>query len=241
MNEKFSRSAMILGETPVDLLSKKSVIVFGVGGVGGYVCEALIRSGVGKLTIVDKDEVDTSNFNRQIIALDSTNGKDKTEVMKRRLEDINPKAKIEGKKCFFLPENQNEFDFSQYDYVVDAVDTVTAKLLIIEKATKSGTPVISSMGTGNKLYPEMLKVADIYDTSVCPLARIMRKELRKRNLEKLKVVYSEEEPITGNKNNKQADDEYSKRSKDVPGSMIFVPATAGILMAREIVLDLIKN
>ncbi len=232
MNELYKRTSMLIGEDKVNFLKQKTVAVFGVGGVGGYVAEALARAGIGHIVLIDKDEVSDSNRNRQIIALTSTIGRPKVEVMKERILDINPEAKVTARQCFFLPETADEFDFSDYDYVVDAVDTVTAKLLIIEKSKESEVPVISSMGTGNKLDATAFKVADIYKTSVCPLARVMRRELKKRGIDSLKVVYSEEEPII---NNTEAEN-----GKPVPASISFVPSVAGLIIAGEVIKDLIK-
>lgn len=225
MMEQFSRSEMLLGESGIEKLSNKKVAVFGVGGVGGYVCEALARIGVGSISIVDNDNVSISNLNRQIIATHSTLGRSKVEVMKERILDINPEASVTVHQCFFLPENADEFDFEQYDYVIDAVDTVTAKIEIIMKARAVGVPVISSMGTGNKLDPSRFRIADIYDTTMCPLAKVMRKELKKRNVDALKVVFSDEKPI--------------KTNSSVPGSTSFCPPVAGLTIAAEVVKDLI--
>ena len=192
MNETFARTELLIGEDGLKKLRKARVAVFGIGGVGGYVAEALARSGVGSLDLIDRDKVCLSNLNRQIIALHSSIGRYKTEVMRERILDINPEARVEAHNCFYLPETKDEFDFSSYSYVVDAVDTVTAKLSLAEQAQKAGTPIISSMGAGNKLNPFLFETADIYETSVCPLARVMRRELRKRGIEHLKVVYSKE-------------------------------------------------
>lgn len=223
MKEQFSRTAQLLGNENVEKLFDKHVIVFGVGGVGGYVVEALARSGVGKISIVDNDVVNESNINRQIIALHSTVGMQKVEVLKNRILDINPECKVFVYNQFFLPENSNDFDFSIYDYVVDAVDTVTAKLEIIKKSKESNVPVISSMGTGNKLNPMGFKVSDISKTKVCPLARVMRNELKKRGISKVKCVYSEENPVI---------------QTQTPASVAFVPSVAGLLIASEVVKDL---
>ena len=221
-------------------LYNSNVIIFGVGGVGGYVTEALARSGVGSFTLVDKDTVSISNINRQIIATESTVGRDKVDVMKERILDINPHAKVEIIKCFYLPENADEFDLSRYDYVVDAVDTVTAKLEIIVRANEAGVPVISSMGAGNKLDPTGFMVADIYDTSVCPLAKVMRRELKKRGIKKLKVVYSKEEPIKLLKKDLSENGENETAGvKPVPGSVAFVPSVVGLILAGEIIKDII--
>ena len=223
MKEQFSRTAQLLGNENVENLFDKHVIVFGVGGVGGYVVEALARSGIGKISIVDNDVINESNINRQIIALHSTIGKQKVEVLKNRILDINPECQVFVYNQFFLPENSNDFDFSIYDYVVDAVDTVTAKIEIIKKSKESNVPVISSMGTGNKLNPMGFKVSDISKTKVCPLARVMRNELKKRGISKVKCVYSEENPVI---------------QTQTPASVAFVPPVAGLLIASEVVKDL---
>ncbi|MBP3922143.1 MAG: tRNA threonylcarbamoyladenosine dehydratase [Ruminiclostridium sp.] len=233
MNELYKRTSMLIGEEKMNILKQKTVAVFGVGGVGGYVAEALARAGVGHIVLIDKDEVSDSNRNRQIIALTSTVGRPKVEVMKERILDINPEARVTAKQCFFLPETADEFDFCGYDYVVDAVDTVTAKLLIIEKSKAAGVPVISSMGTGNKLDATAFRVADIYKTSVCPLARVMRRELKKRGIESLRVVYSEEEP--------KAPCGETENGKPVPASISFVPSVAGLIIAGEVIKDMIKQ
>ena len=222
--EQFKRTESLIGQEAVDKLLTSKVIVFGVGGVGSYVCEALARAGIGYMEIVDKDEVDITNINRQLIALHSTIGMPKVEVCKARLTDINPSMEVVSRQCFYLPERSDEFDFSQYDYVVDAVDNVTAKLDIICKAKAAGVMVISSMGTGNKLDPMAFKVADIEKTKVCPLAKVMRKELRKRGVEGVKVVYSEEEP--------------QNTDSRTPASISFVPSAAGLLIAKTVIDDL---
>lgn len=226
MKEQFSRTAQLLGNENVEKLFDKHVIVFGVGGVGGYVVEALVRSGVGNISIVDNDVVNESNINRQIIAFHSTIGMQKVEVLKNRILDINPDCQVFVHNQFFLPENSNDFDFSIYDYVVDAVDTVTAKIEIIKKSKESNVSVISSMGTGNKLNPVGFKVSDISKTKVCPLARVMRNELKKRGISKVKCVYSEENPVIQTK---------------TPASVAFVPPVAGLLIASEVIEDLIKD
>lgn len=230
----FSRTQLLIGEDGIERLRRARVAIFGVGGVGGYVCEALVRSGIGSFDLVDNDTVSLTNLNRQIIALRSTLGQAKTEVMRKRMLDINPQADIRIHNCFFLPENAADFPFSEYDYVVDAVDTVTAKIELVLQAQKHDIPVISCMGTGNKLDPSKLQVADIYDTRVCPLAKVMRHELRKRGVPSLKVVYSEEIPITP----EQSQEETAKRA--VPGSTAFVPPSAGLLIASEVVRDLLS-
>lgn len=229
----FSRTELLLGKEKVAELSKKRVAVFGVGGVGGFVCEGLVRAGVGAIDIVDKDTVAVSNLNRQLIALHSTLGRNKVDVLEERLKDINPELVVKKYKCFFLPETSQYFDFKEYDYVVDAIDTVTGKIELILKAKEAGVPVISSMGAGNKLNPAMFQVEDIYKTSVCPLAKVMRKELKKRGVEGLKAVYSKEEPV---KPKMSGAVEGEKRS--VPGSISFVPSVVGLIIAGEIVKDL---
>ncbi len=231
--EIFSRTEMLLGKESVEKLKNKKVIVFGIGGVGGYVCEALVRTGIGKIDLVDNDTVSESNINRQIIALHSTVGRYKTEVMKERLLDINPNIEVNIHNCFYTPETSNEFDFSKYDYIVDAIDTVSGKIELVLQAEKCGTPIIASMGTGNKLNPCGFKVADIYKTSVCPLARVMRTELKKRGIKKLKVVYSEETPIS-------AFTETAENGKRIPASCAFTPSVAGLIIASEVIKDLIK-
>ncbi len=236
MQERFKRTELLMGEEALEKLARSRVAVFGIGGVGGYVCEALVRSGIGAFELVDMDTVSISNLNRQIIALESTIGRYKAEVMKERMLDINPSVRVSIRNCFFLPENADTFDFTGYDYVVDAVDTVTAKIAIILKAKEAGVPVISSMGAGNKLDPGRFKVSDIYKTSVCPLAKIMRHEMKKRGIKELKVVYSDETPIKRKKDDNACDD--GKRVKQIPGSCAFVPAAAGLVIAGEVVREL---
>ncbi len=231
MREEFSRTEILLGEEAMEKLAQSRVAVFGVGGVGGYVCEALVRSGVGAFDLIDKDRVSLSNLNRQIIATRKSVGRYKTEVMRERMLDINPQADVRIYQCFFLPENAEQFPFKEYDYVVDAVDTVTAKIELILRAQANRVPVISSMGAGNKLDASAFKVADIYETKVCPLARVMRRELKKRNVEHLKVVYSEEEPLRPLQLSMQ---------KSIPGSVSFVPSTAGLIIAGEVIKDIIN-
>lgn len=235
MLNQFSRTELLLGSATMEKLANSRVAVFGVGGVGGYVCEALVRSGVGAFDLIDNDTVSLTNINRQIIATLSNVGKYKTEAMKERMLDINPEVDVVIHNCFFLPENADEFDFSQYDYVVDAVDTVTAKLEIIMKAKAAGVPVISAMGAGNKLNPEAFKVADIYDTKVCPLAKVMRKELKKRGVKDLKVVYSEEEPVKASAVSEEA---LPEGRRSIPGSIAFAPSVSGLIMAGEIIKNL---
>lgn len=225
MENQYTRTELLLGEEGVKKLKQAKVAVFGIGGVGGYVVEALARSGVGSFVLVDSDTVNVTNINRQIIATHDTIGRYKTEVMKERILSINPEAEIEIRNCFFLPENREEFDFTQYSYVVDAVDTVTAKIELVIQAQEAGVPVISSMGAGNKLDASAFEVTDIYKTSVCPLAKVMRRELKKRNIKHLKVVYSKEEPI-------------KHEAARLPGSIAFVPSVAGLIIAGEVVKDL---
>ncbi|MCM1568397.1 MAG: tRNA threonylcarbamoyladenosine dehydratase [Roseburia sp.] len=236
MSEQFSRTELLIGKEGVETLQDATVAVFGIGGVGGYVVEALARSGVGHFDLIDNDIVSPSNLNRQIIATWLTIGKYKTEVMRERILTIHPQAQVTVHNCFYLPETASEFDFGRYSYVVDAVDTVTAKIDIIMRAREAGVPVISSMGAGNKMDPAQFRVADIYRTSVCPLARIMRRELKKRGVEALKVVYSPEPPISGKLTQETKQQPAGKRR--VPGSIAFVPAVAGLMIAGEVVRDL---
>ena len=241
MKEQFTRTAMLLGEDGVERLERARVAVFGIGGVGGYAAEALARSGVGHFLLVDSDRVALSNLNRQIIATLQTVGEYKTQAMKERILSINPDAQVETRDCFFLPENAEEFDFTGLDYVVDAVDTVTAKLELILRARRFGVPVISSMGAGNKLDASRLEVADIYQTSVCPLARVMRRELKARGVDRLKVVYSREEarkPAPAGTQDPDRTAAPASGRRAVPGSVIFVPAAAGLILAGEVVKDL---
>ncbi len=237
--EQFIRTKMLLGDETMEKLNNAHIAVFGIGGVGGYVVEALARSGIGKFDLIDNDTVALSNLNRQIIATHTTIGKYKVDVMKERILDINPNAQVNVFKCFFLPENSKEFDFSKYTFIVDAIDTVTAKLELIVRANEAGVPIISSMGTGNKLDPTKLEITDIYKTEVCPLARVMRTELRKRNIKKLKVVYSKEQPIKVQRETpNQITLKKSGRIKDVPGSTAFVPSVAGLIIASEVIREL---
>lgn len=231
MSERLNRTALLLGEEAIRRISKAKVAVFGIGGVGGYVCEALARSGVGRIDLFDKDVVSESNINRQIIALIDTVGQPKVEVMRERIERINPEAEVNAYEVFYLPENADNYDLGIYDYIVDAVDTVTAKLEIITRAKRLGVPVISCMGTGNKLDPTAFEVSDIYETSMCPLARVMRRELKARNISGLKVVYSKETP-------KSLDHGIKENGKAVPGSVSFVPSVAGLIIAGEVLKDL---
>ncbi len=248
MLNQFSRTELLFGKEAMDKLANSRVAVFGIGGVGGYVCEALVRSGVGAFDLIDDDKVCLTNLNRQILATRRTVGKYKVDVMKERMLDINPNADIRVRKCFFLPENAEEFPFEEYDYVVDAVDTVTAKIELVLKAQAADVPIISSMGAGNKLDASQFRVADIYKTKVCPLAKVMRRELKKRGVKKLKVVYSEEQPIRPLEDMAiscrahcicppDAERKCTGR-RDIPGSTAFVPATAGLIIAGEVVKDL---
>lgn len=219
---------MLLGKAAIDKLGDSRVAVFGIGGVGGYVCEALVRSGIGAFDLIDNDKVCLTNLNRQIVATRKTIGQYKTDVMKDRILEINPDADVRVRKEFFLPENSDTFPFEEYDYVVDAVDTVTAKIEIIMRSKEKEVPVISSMGAGNKLDGSAFKVADIYKTKVCPLAKVMRRELKKRGVKQLKVVYSEEIPVRTER-------------RDIPGSVAFVPSVAGLIIAGEVVKDLTQD
>lgn len=249
---RFSRTELLLGDEAMKKLENSRVAVFGVGGVGGYTVEALARSGVGTIDIIDDDKVCLTNINRQIIALTSTIGKYKVDVAEERIKDINPKITVNKYKMFFTPETSGEFDFSQYDYVVDAIDTVTGKIELVMKANETKTPIICSMGAGNKLDPTAFEVADIYKTSVCPLARVMRTELRKRGVKKLKVVYSKEKPITPIEDMSiscrahcvcppGAARKYTER-RQIPGSTAFVPSVVGLIIAGEVIKDLsMKN
>ncbi len=242
IENQFTRTELLIGPEKIEKLHSASVAVFGIGGVGGYVCEALARSGVGSFLLVDSDSVSLTNLNRQIIALHSTVGRLKVDVMKERILDINPDAKVEVRNCFYLPENADQFDFSKYSYIVDAVDTVTAKLEIISQAKKCGVPVISSMGAGNKFDPSQFQVADIFKTSVCPLARVMREACKKRGIKDFKVVFSTEKPLKPLKKSEATEKTEKSPSaprRDTPGSTAFVPSAAGLLIASQIVKDLI--
>ena len=248
MLNQFSRTQLLLGESAMQELANKRVAVFGIGGVGGYACEALVRSGIGAFDLIDDDKVCLTNLNRQIIATRKTVGKYKTEVMKERMLEINPNVDVRIHNCFFLPENADEFPFDEYDYIIDAVDTVTAKISIIMKANELGIPVISSMGAGNKLDPTAFMVADIYKTRVCPLAKVMRRELKKRGVKKLKVVYSEEQPTRPIEDMSiscrtncicppGAEHKCTER-RDIPGSVAFVPSVVGLIIAGEVIKDI---
>ena len=236
MLNQFSRTELLLGKEAMEGLENKRVAIFGIGGVGGYVCEALVRSGVGHFDLVDNDTVSLTNINRQIIATHSTVGRQKVEVMKERMLDINPNADINIHQCFFLPENANEFPFETYDYVVDAVDTVTAKIEIIMRCKELGVPVISAMGAGNKLDPSRFRVADIYKTTMCPLAKVMRKEMKKRGIRDLKVVFSDEMPVSPIETQDMEPLNPGKRA--TPGSIAFSPSAAGLVLASEVLKDL---
>lgn len=228
MENQFTRTETLIGAESLEKLSRKKVAIFGIGGVGGYVVEALARCGIGNLVLIDNDDVNITNINRQIIALHSTIGQAKVEVAKNRVLDINPNINVEIHKEFFVPETSSKFDFQKYDYVVDAIDSVTGKIELVMKSQQANTPIISSMGTGNKLHPELFEIADIYKTSVCPLAKVMRTELKKRGVKKLKVLYSKEIPI-------------KKAGQRIPASISFVPPVAGLIIAGEVVRDLLKN
>lgn len=237
MTNPFARTELLLGKEAMKKLNKSHVAVFGIGGVGGYTAEALARTGIGKLTLIDNDTVSISNINRQIIASHSTVGQYKVDAAKERFKDINPDMIIETHKTFFTPENSDEFNFSDFDYVVDAIDTVSGKIEIVMKCNETKTPVISSMGAGNKLDPTAFEVSDLYKTSVCPLAKVMRRELKKRNIKKLKVVYSKEEPLIP----KGECGEKIQGRRQIPGSTAFVPPTVGLIIAGEVIKDLINK
>lgn len=240
MLEQFSRTALLLGKEGIERLSAAKVAVFGVGGVGGFAAEALVRSGVGHVDLIDDDKVTLSNLNRQIFALHSTVGKYKVDVAKERLLDICPQAEISAYKIFFSEETAGEFDFSAYDHVIDAIDTVSAKLTLAELAYKAGTPLISSMGAGNKLDPTAFTAADIFETSVCPLARVMRRELKKMGIPKLKVVYSKEQPIVPDSSQSPEETDISGHAKrQTPGSVAFVPSVAGLIIAGEVIKQIV--
>ena len=239
MLNQFSRTALLIGQEAITKLQQSRVAIFGIGGVGGYVAEALARSGVGCFDLIDNDTVALTNLNRQIIATHATIGQPKVQVMAKRIHAINPDARVHTHQCFFLPENAHEFDFSQYDYVVDAVDTVAAKIAIIMQAKASGVPVISSMGAGNKMDPGKFQVGDIFKTSVDPLARVMRQEMKKRGVKKLKVVYSTELPLTPLGELSTECHAEAPQRRALPGSTAFTPSAAGLLLASEVVKDLI--
>ena len=251
MLTQFSRTQLLLGQQAMEILKNSKVAVFGIGGVGGYVCEALVRSGVGSFVLIDDDKVCLTNLNRQIIATRKTVGKYKADVMKERMLEINPDVNIEVRKCFFLPENASEFNFKEYDYVVDAVDTVSAKIELILRCKQDNVPIISSMGAGNKLDASAFRVSDIYKTKMCPLAKVMRKELKRRGVENLKVVYSEEKPTRPIEDMSiscrthcicppGAKHKCTER-RDIPGSVAFVPSVVGLIIAGEVIKDLINK
>lgn len=235
MQEAFSRTALLLGEEAMNKLASKRVAVFGIGGVGGHVVEALVRSGIGAIDLIDSDKVALSNLNRQLIATLDTVGMDKVDAMAQRIRSINPECQVTCHKCFYLPENRDSFDFTKYDYIVDAVDTVTAKIDLVMQANEVARPIISSMGAGNKLDPTAFVVADIYETSVCPLAKVMRRELKKRGIGGLKVVYSKEEALKP----KETIAEGERRA--IPGSTAFVPSVVGLIIASEVIKDLANS
>lgn len=236
MQNQFSRTELLIGNEALKKLNNSRVAVFGIGGVGGYTAEALARTGVGTMDLIDNDTVSVSNINRQIIALHSTIGMYKVDAAKKRLLDINPDITVNTFKTFYTPETSSAFDFTQYDYIVDAIDTVSGKIELAVQADKAGVPIISSMGAGNKLDPTRFEVADIYRTSVCPLARVMRRELKKRNIKKLKTVYSKEEPAVPHLHNSE-----SQNSSRIPASIAFVPSAAGLIIAGEVIKDLISD
>lgn len=251
MLNQFSRTQLLLGEESMKKLSDMRVAVFGIGGVGGYVCEALVRTGIGHFDLIDDDKVCLTNLNRQIIATRKTVGQYKADVMKERMLEINPNVEVNVHKCFFLPENADEFPFADYDYVIDAVDTVTAKVELVMKCKEMNVPIISSMGAGNKLDASAFKVADIYKTKMCPLAKVMRHEMKKRGVKKLKVVYSEEKPTRPIEDMSiscrthcicppGAQHKCTER-RDIPGSVAFVPSVAGLIIAGEVIKDLTKD
>ena len=244
-SDQFIRTELLLGAAAMERLARARVAVFGLGGVGGYAVEALARSGIGVLELVDHDEISLSNLNRQILATRETLGMAKVDAAAARVAQINPDCRVTTRRCFYLPETAAEFDFAKYDYIVDAIDTLTGKLALVQNAQAAGTPILCALGTGNKLDPSLLRVADISQTSVCPLARVMRKECRKRGVKKLKVVFSTEDPIRPDPEKEaalvaEAAAEGSTR-RDIPGSTAFVPAAAGLLIASEVVRDLIKT
>ena len=237
MINEFSRTELLLGADGMEKLKRARVAVFGIGGVGGYAVEALARVGIGALDLIDNDVISLTNINRQIIALHSTVGLPKTDVMAARVKDINPECEVRTYQTFYGPDTAEQFDFAQYDYIIDAIDTVTGKLALAVNAQKANTPIISSMGTGNKLDPTAFTVTDIYKTSFCPLARIMRKELRKRGIERLKVVYSEEEALTP----EGVTEELPQGRRSIPGSVSFVPSAAGLILAGEVIKDIVNR
>lgn len=236
----FDRTERLLGTSAMEKLQHSHVAVFGIGGVGGHAVDALVRSGIGEITIVDSDEVAESNINRQLIATTKTVGRKKVEVMREHLLEINPEVKVHTYDCFFLPETKSQFNFYSFDYVIDAVDTVTAKLALVEACQEYGVPIVSSMGAGNKLDPTAFEVTDIYKTSVCPLAKVMRKELKARGIKHLKVVYSKEIPLEPIETEDFVSDEKRTR-RATPGSIAFVPSVTGLILAGEVVKDIAKK
>ena len=240
MENQFIRTQMLVGKQGIEKLKNSTVAVFGVGGVGGYTVEALARSGVGTIVIIDNDTVSLSNINRQIIATHDTLGMLKTDAAEQRIKSINPDCTVIKHNCFFLPENADSFDFSKYDYVIDAIDTVSGKIELVMKAISEGTPIISSMGAGNKLDPTQFEVSDISKTSVCPLARVMRREMKKRGVNHLKVVCSKEQAITPFEVDEIKDEKDFARRRALPGSVAFVPSVAGLIIAGEVIKDLTK-
>ena len=241
MQEQFSRTELLIGSEGLEKLNKAHVAVFGVGGVGGYAVEALARSGVGAIDLIDDDKVCLSNINRQIIATHKSVGEYKVDVAKERILDINPDCSVRTFKTFYMPDTASQFDFHEYDYVIDAIDTVTGKLELIVQAKQAGTPVISSMGAGNKLDPSAFEVADIYKTSVCPLAKVMRRECRKRGIKSLKVVYSKEEPISTEPAGTSSEDAGTHPKRSIPGSIAFVPSVVGLIIAGEVIKDIVNG
>lgn len=251
MLNQFTRTELLVGKDAINKLAASHVAIFGIGGVGGYAVEALARTGIGIFDLVDDDQVCLTNINRQIVATRKTIGRDKVEVMKERILEINPDAIVHTHKCFYLPETRNKFCFNEYSYVIDAVDTVTAKIDLVLKANEENIPIISSMGAGNKLDPTQFQIADIYDTSICPLAKVMRRELKKRNINKLKVVYSKEKPLIPSDDSETscknqcvcppgAKHKCTNR-RAIPGSIAFVPSVVGLIIASEVIKDLIKS
>ncbi len=244
MSDPFIRTRMLLGDAAMEKLKNSRAALFGLGGVGGYAAEALARSGIGTLFLTDSDRFHESNLNRQLAATRDTLGRLKAEVVRERILSINPDCRVEIRSCFFLPSTRDQFDFSRFDFVIDAIDTVTGKLALIEAARAAGVPIISCMGTGNKLDPTQLRVSDLYETSVCPLARVMRRECRKRGIGSLRVVWSPEEPLTPLSDIKKAAAAESAEDgtlrRDIPGSSAFVPAAAGLILASEAVRSLIQ-
>ena len=236
MTNQFSRTELLIGKEGINKLSKSRVAVFGIGGVGGYVVEALVRSGIGSLDLIDNDKVALTNLNRQIIATHKTLGRYKVDIAEERAKEINPGVNIKTFKTFFMPETANEFDFTKYDYVVDAIDTVSGKLELIEQSKKADVPIICSMGAGNKMHPELFEIADISKTSVCPLAKVIRQELKKRKIKKVKVVYSKEIPLKPAESNERVEGK-----KQIPGSNAFVPSAVGLIIAGEVIRSLISK